>query len=90
MPTAGNEMMLLPEGDEVGVAEDGAEEGEQEPPHIGVPLHVPPPDLGQQRLEEKTKSDQTHQLLQMNLIIIHFIYKAPFKALKVAVQHIGP
>lgn len=48
-----NRMWTSPEGDEVGVAEDGTEEGEQELPHVRVPLHVPPPDLGQQRLEEE-------------------------------------
>lgn len=46
-------MWTSPEGDEVGVAEDGTEEGEQELPHLRVPLHVPPPDLGQQRLEDE-------------------------------------
>lgn len=46
-------MWILPEGNKVGVAEDGAEEGQQELPHISASLHVTPPDLGQQRLEEK-------------------------------------
>lgn len=55
-------MWILPEGDEVGVAEDGAEEGEQELPHLCGPLHVTPPDLGQQRLEEKRELDYFHQL----------------------------
>lgn len=43
----------LPERDKVGIAEDGAEEGEQELPHLRVSLHVTPPNLGQQRLEEE-------------------------------------
>lgn len=36
---------VLPEGNEVGVAEDWTEEGEQVLPHLGVSFHVPPPDL---------------------------------------------
>lgn len=55
-------MWISPEGDEVGVAEDGAEEGEQELPHLRVPLHVTPPDLGQQGLKETRKLDHFHQL----------------------------
>lgn len=51
-----------PEGDEVGVAEHGAEEGQQEPPHLRVSLHVPPPDLGQQRLEDKRELGHFHSL----------------------------
>ena len=43
--------MILPEGDEATVAERGAEEGEQELPHLRVPLHVTPPDLGHQGLK---------------------------------------
>lgn len=53
---------ILPEGDEVCVAERGAEEGEEELPHLCVPLHVTPPDLGQQRLKEKTKLDLFYQV----------------------------
>lgn len=34
-----------PERDEVGVAEDGTEEGEQVLPHLSASFHVPPPDL---------------------------------------------
>lgn len=34
-----------PERDEVGVAEDRAEEGEQVLPHLSASFHVPPPDL---------------------------------------------
>lgn len=45
----------LPERDEVGVAEDWAEEGEQVLPHLCVSFHVPPPDLWQQTLEEGRK-----------------------------------
>lgn len=46
-------MWILPEGDEVGVAEERAEKGEKELPHLCVPLHIAPPDLRQQRLEER-------------------------------------
>lgn len=63
-------MCIVPEGDEVGVAEDGTKEGEQELPHIRVSLHVPPPDLGQQRLEEKTIKSELDQFSQ--LLFIHF------------------
>lgn len=55
-------MWILPEGNEVGVAEEGTEEGQHELPHLRVSLHVTPPDLGQQRLEEKRKFDHFHQL----------------------------
>lgn len=59
---------ILPEGDEVGVTEDRAEEGEQELPHLRVPLHVTPPDLGQQRLKEERKLDHFHQLQFMHSV----------------------
>lgn len=39
-----------PEGDEVSVAEGRDEEGEDEFPHVRASVHVPPPDLRQQRL----------------------------------------
>lgn len=45
-------MWTWPEPDKVSVAEDGTEEGQQELPHLCVRLHVTPPDLGQQRLQE--------------------------------------
>lgn len=53
----------LPERNEVGVAEDWAEEGEQVLPHLCVSFHVPPPDLGQKTLEEGRKCPHHHRFI---------------------------
>lgn len=44
------EVLKVPEGDELGVHQNGTEEGEEEFPHLRAPLHIPPPDLRQERL----------------------------------------
>lgn len=46
-------LQILPERNEVCVAEERAEKGQQKLPHRRVSLHVAPPDLGQKRLEGK-------------------------------------
>lgn len=70
-------MWILPEGNEVGVAEEGAEEGQQEFPHLRVSLHVTPPDLGQQRLEEKRKLDQLKVGCVVCVVLDHYYVILP-------------